>query len=117
MARAQRVLARWRQGVSHILHQQPWRRGDGDHLELPRHHAARPSGDLGGLAGGLPPDPAVQVVELARQLRRRTDTSPEMGRYFDRPSRSRYSKARGRGESELKKPLPITIQGFTDPQV
>jgi hypothetical protein len=26
---------------------------------------------LGGLARGLPPDPAVQVVELARQLRRR----------------------------------------------
>ena len=41
------------------------------YLELPRHHAARPSGDLGGLAGGLPPDPAIQVVELARQLRRR----------------------------------------------
>ncbi len=58
-------------GVPHLLHQQPRRRGDGDHLELPRHHAARPSGDLGGLAGGLPPDPAVQVVELARQLRRR----------------------------------------------
>ena len=59
------------QGVPHLLHQQPRRRGDGDHLELPRHHAARPSGDLGGLARGLPPDPAVQVVELARQLRRR----------------------------------------------
>jgi len=44
---------------------------DGDHLELPRHHAARPSGDLGGLTKRLPPDPAVQVVELARQLRRR----------------------------------------------
>ena len=58
-------------GVPHLLHQQPRRRGDGDHLELPRHHAARPSGDLGGLAGGLSPDPAVQVVELARQLRRR----------------------------------------------
>ena len=27
--------------------------------------------DVGGLARGLPPDPAVQVVELARQLRRR----------------------------------------------
>ena len=59
------------QGVPHIPHQQPRRRGDGDHLELPRYHAARPSGDLGGLAEGLPPDPAVQVVELARQLRRR----------------------------------------------
>src|SRR5580658_2393201 len=35
-----------------------------------RYHA-RPSGDLGRLAGGLSPEPAVQVVELARQLRRR----------------------------------------------
>ena len=58
-------------GVPHIPHQQPRRRGDGDHLELPRYHAARPSGDLGRFARGLPPDPAVQVVELARQLRRR----------------------------------------------
>ena len=68
MARPQRVLPRRRQGVPHLLHQQPRRRGDGDHLELPRYHAARPSGDLGGLARGLPPDSAVQVVELARQL-------------------------------------------------
>ena len=57
MARPQRVLPRRRAGVPHVLHQQPRRRGDGDHLELPRHHAARPSGDLGGLAGGLPPEP------------------------------------------------------------
>jgi predicted dithiol-disulfide oxidoreductase (DUF899 family) len=53
-----------------LLHQWPRRRGDGDHLELPRHDGARASGDLGGLARGLSPDPAVQVVELARQLRR-----------------------------------------------
>jgi uncharacterized protein DUF899 len=30
-------------------------RGDGDYLELPRYHTARPSGDLGGVARGLPP--------------------------------------------------------------
>src|SRR5271166_3707947 len=42
-------------------------RGDGDHLELSKHHASRTSGDLGGLAGGLPPDPAIQVVELERK--------------------------------------------------
>jgi len=29
-------------------------------------HATPASGDLGGLARGLPPDSAVQVVELAR---------------------------------------------------
>ena len=47
-------------------------RGDeamGSYLELPRHHAARASGGVGGLARGLPPNPALQVVELARQLR------------------------------------------------
>ena len=60
---------RWRPSVSHLLHQQPRRRGDGDHLELSRHNAARPPGTVGGLARGLPADPAVQVVELARQLR------------------------------------------------
>src|SRR2546426_12734020 len=57
MARAQCVLPRWRPDVPHILHQQPRRRGDGDHLELPRHQAARPSGDLGGLARGYPQTP------------------------------------------------------------
>src|SRR6266852_4902298 len=67
VARPQCIHPQRRQGVPHIPHQRPRRRGDGDHLELPRYHAARPSGDLGGLARGLPPDPAVQVVELARR--------------------------------------------------
>ena len=71
VARHERVHPRWRQGVPHLLHQQPRRRADGEHLELSRHHCARAPGGVGGLARGLPPDPAVQVVELARQLRRR----------------------------------------------
>src|SRR6202030_1382142 len=107
MARPQRVLPRWRAGVPHILHQRPRRRGDGDHLELPRHHTARPSGNLGGLAGGLPPDRAVQVVELARQLRRRSLAAPEVGGYTHRRSRSRLAKARRGGEGELKKGRPL----------
>ena len=41
--------------------------------------AARPSGDVGRLARGLPPDSAVQMVELARQLRRRGLASPQVG--------------------------------------
>src|SRR6266403_3702808 len=102
MARPQRVLPRRRSGVPHVLHQQPRRRGDGDHVELPRHYAARPSGDLGGLARGLPPDAAVQVVELARQLRHRGLAGPEVGQGVRR-WRSRLPKARRRGESELKK--------------
>ena len=57
--------------VPHVLRQQPRRRGDGEHLDLPRPHGARAAGGVGGLARGLPADPAVQVVELARQLRRR----------------------------------------------
>src|SRR6266567_2243485 len=48
---------------------------------------------------GYPQDSAVQVVELARQLRGRGHASPEVGRYNYRPSRSRLPKARRRGES------------------
>src|SRR5215467_6367078 len=109
MARPQRVLPRRRAGVPHILHQQPWRRGDGNHLELPRHHAARPSGDLGGLAGGLSPDPAVQVVELARQLRRRGLAGPEVGRGVGR-RRGRLPEARLRVES-MTEALPAHSTG------
>src|SRR5260221_9319420 len=72
----------------------------GNCVELPRHHAARPSGDLEGLATGLPTAPAVQMAELARQLRRRGFAGPEVGGYTHRSSRSRLEKARRRGEDE-----------------
>ena len=45
------VHPRRQQGVPDLLHQQPRRRADGRHLELPRHHAARPPGGLGGFSG------------------------------------------------------------------
>src|SRR5580700_2266229 len=99
MARPQCVLPRRRAGVPHILHQRPRRRGDGDHVELPRYHAAWPSGDLGKLARGLPPDPAVQVVELARQLRRRGLARPQVGRGLGRQG-SHLPKAR-RGDQRM----------------
>ena len=50
VARNERVLPRRRSRVPHLLHQQPRRRADGEHLELPRHHAAGPAGSVGGLA-------------------------------------------------------------------
>src|SRR5215475_11501864 len=71
MARHECVHPRRRPGVPHLLRQQPRGRADGRHLELPGHHRARASGGMGGLAGGLPPDPAVLVVEVARLIRRR----------------------------------------------
>src|SRR5438067_4100595 len=80
MARPQRLHSRRRARLSHLFHQQPWRRGDGDDLELPRHDSAGPPGGMGGLAKGLSPNPAVQVVELARQLRGRAHAPPEVGR-------------------------------------
>src|SRR5882672_9990901 len=80
MARHERVLPQRRQRIPHLLHQQPRRRGDGGHLELSRHHAARAPGGVGELARGLPPDPDLQVVELARQLRRRRSARQEVGR-------------------------------------
>ena len=39
-----------------------------------RHHRARASGDMGGLAEGLPPDTAVRVVDLARRAPLREGT-------------------------------------------
>ena len=47
----------------------PWRRADGQHLELPRHHGARTAGGMGGLTAGLAADAAVPVVELPRRVR------------------------------------------------
>ncbi len=65
---------------------------DGEHLELPRHHGARAPGGVGGLAGGLPPDQAVRVVEMARRIRRhaaarRVDGSGQPGPGTDPPQR------------------------------
>ena len=62
---------RRRPDLPHLLHQQPRRRGAGQHLGLPRHHRARPPGGLGGLARGLPADPALRVVEPPRRVRQR----------------------------------------------
>ena len=80
VARHERVHPRRRPRVPHLLHQQPRRRGDGEHLELPRHDCARAPGGVGGLAGGLPPDPAVRVVDLAR----RTTANVPVARLADR---------------------------------
>src|SRR5271165_6525534 len=62
-------------------------------MELPRHDGARASGGVGGLAGGLPAEPTVQVVELARELRPRRRARPEVGRGVGR-RRGRLSETR-----------------------
>ena len=59
-----------------LLRQQPGRRGDGKHLELPGYHGAWPPGGVGGLAGGLSADPTVRVVELPRRVRLDPVTRP-----------------------------------------
>ena len=56
VARHERVHPRGRPGLPDLLHRQPRRRGDGQHLGLPRPHGARAPGGVGGLAGGLPAD-------------------------------------------------------------
>ena len=71
--------------------------------------AARPPGDLGGLAGGLPPEPALQVVELARQLRRRGLARPEVGRGVRR-RRGRLPKPR-RGREAMTGPSRANLTG------
>ena len=62
---------RRRPDLPHLPDRQARRRGAGQHLGLPRHHRARPPGGLGGLARGLPADPAVRVVEPPRRVRAR----------------------------------------------
>src|SRR4051794_20189356 len=65
----QRLRPRRRPRLPHLLRRQPRRRGDGQHVELPRHHRARAPGAVGGLSRGLSPDAAVSVVEPPRRVR------------------------------------------------
>ena len=90
VARHQRVHPRRRPGVPHLLHRRPRRRADGQHLELPRHHRARSSGEVGGLTRGLPAGRAVPVVDLARRAAAATATAPA-------PSSSRSPRPSGLG--------------------
>src|SRR3954463_16549183 len=80
MARPQCVHPRRRARVPYLLDQRARRRGDGYRLELPRHDGARTPGGVGGFAGGLSANQAVQMVELERQLRPERRARPEMGR-------------------------------------
>jgi hypothetical protein len=52
-----------------LYHGRTRRRGARERLDLPRPDAARPAGDLGGLAGGVPADPALPVVAPPRRIR------------------------------------------------
>ena len=96
VARPQRVHPRGRSRLPHLLHQQPRRRGDRYGLELPRHDRARPSGGVGGFAGRLSAEPAVQMVELARQLRSRAPRPTSGGSRSPTPARPRSGSARRR---------------------
>ena len=42
--------------VPHLLYQQPWRRVDGKHLELPRYYSSWALGGVGRLTEGLRAD-------------------------------------------------------------
>lgn len=66
-------------------------RGDGKHLELPRHHRAGPARRMGGLAGGISPEQTLRVVELARCLR-----AGSVGPVVERPGRGRPRRPRPR---------------------
>ena len=72
-------------------------RGDealGSTWSLPRHHRARPPGEVGGLARGLPADAALRVVEPPRRVRR--GDRLRGGAVGARPPRSAARGARGR---------------------
>lgn len=103
------------QNLPHLSDQQPRRRGDRHDLELSRHHAARPPGDVGRLAGGLSPVSAIQMVELERQLRGRGHTQPEMGRNLRR-RRSQLPEVRPQRTSPARRvehdPFGKPLQSF-----
>src|SRR5258708_5192254 len=79
MARPQRLHPRRRAHFSHLHDQRPRRRGDGHGVELSRHDGDGTSGGVGRFARRLPANPAVQMVELERQLRARRRARPATG--------------------------------------
>ena len=58
VARHQRLPAGRGSDLPHLLRRRARRRGPRQHVQLPRHHAARAPGGMGGLARGLPAGPA-----------------------------------------------------------
>lgn len=68
--RHQRVHPGRRPDLPQLLRRRPRRRDAGRPLELPRHHRARASGGVGGLARGLPADAAQPVDAAPRRVRR-----------------------------------------------
>src|SRR5919106_4575153 len=67
--RAERVLPGRLRHLPDLLHELARGRGDGAGVELPRPVAARPAGNLGGLAGGLAADTAIRLVAPPRRVR------------------------------------------------
>ncbi len=74
--RARRVPARRRPGVPHLRDEEPWRRGAGQHLDLPRPDAARAPGGVGGHAARAPADAGLLVVASPGSSTRRLTRSP-----------------------------------------
>ena len=73
--RPQRLPARRRRRLSHLLHDATRRRGARQRVDLPRPDAARPPGGVGGLTRRVPADEAVRVVAPPRRIRERISAS------------------------------------------
>src|SRR6266511_4223118 len=71
VVRAQRLPARRRPRLSHLLHIRARRRGARQQLDLPRSDAARAAGELGGFTRRVSADRAVHVVAAPRRVRGR----------------------------------------------
>ena len=91
---------RRRPDLPHLLRRQPRRRGAGQHLDLPRHHRARPPGGVGGLARGLPADPAYQWWNLHDEYDAATDFDAA---HRERPPRSAGDGARDRDRARRRR--------------
>ena len=112
----------YRDGDAHLPHlsdQEPRRRADGRHLELSRHHPARPPGALGGFAGRLSAVADLQMVELERQLRGWCARPTRNGSRSRTPARSRSAR-RARSERDrpvTRPPAPAATAGRPHPHL
>ena len=75
VVRVQRVPARWRPGVPHVLRQRPGRRGVHPHVGDARPHAVRPAGELGRHPAGSTAIAALRLVGSPRRVRTSTSSA------------------------------------------
>ncbi len=100
LARHQRLPAGRGSDLPRLLRRRARRRGPRRHVQLPRHHAARAPGGLGGFARGLPAGPAWRLLVVATPRRVRARPARAAARRRD-PDRRRRARAQRNREPDM----------------